>query len=114
MNADVFHALGDPTRRRIIDALRNGELPVGDMIAAAGVHQSGVSRHLRILHETGFVSVRADGQRRIYALAPEPFRQLDGWLAGYRKLWDERLDRFGAALTARQQAHPPERKSRSK
>ena len=114
MNIDVFHALGDPTRRRIVEVLRNGELPVGDMIASAGVHQSGVSRHLRILHEAGFVSVRADGQRRIYALEPAPFRELDAWLDGYRKLWDARLDRFGAALEAKQKARRADAKRKSK
>ena len=81
--------------------LRGGERQVGDIVAQAGVHQSGVSRHLRILHESGFVTVRPDGQRRLYALRPEPFRELDAWLAGYRQLWEARLDRFGAALEER-------------
>src|SRR6266496_261685 len=61
----------------------------------AGVHQSGVSRHLRILHEAGFVSMRPDGQRRLYSLRAEPFRELEGWLEKYRKLWESRLDRLG-------------------
>jgi DNA-binding transcriptional ArsR family regulator len=60
-----------------------------------------VSRHLRILLEAGFVTRRADGQRRLYALRPEPFVELDTWLAGYRRLWEQRLDRFGAALDKR-------------
>lgn len=98
---DPFQALADPTRRRIVEALRAGEQPVGDLVARARVHQSGVSRHLRILSEAGFVRVRPDGQRRLYALQPEPFQQLERWLAGYRQLWEERLDRFGAALEAR-------------
>lgn len=114
MQVDMFHALGDPTRRRIVEVLRNGELPVGDMIASAGVHQSGVSRHLRILHDAGFVSVRADGQRRIYALRSEPFRELDAWLDGYRQLWSARLDRFGTALEARQRARRATDKKRTK
>ena len=98
MHADPFETLADPTRRRIVAALRDGERPVGDIVAQAGVHQSGVSRHLRILHEAGFVTVRPDGQRRLYALKPEPFAELEAWLADYRKLWEARLDRFGAAL----------------
>ncbi len=114
MNVDLFQALGDPTRRRIVEALRGGELPVGDMITTAGVHQSGVSRHLRILHEAGFVSMRADGQRRIYALRPEPFRELDAWLDGYRKLWGARLDRFGAALEAKEKARRANSKRNAK
>ena len=98
MQLDVFQALADPTRRRIIEALRHGEHQVGDVVAKAGVHQSGVSRHLRILSESGFVSMRPDGQRRLYALKPEPFRELDAWLTQYRDMWEARLDRFEAAL----------------
>ena len=108
MQASPFETLADPTRRRIVEALREGERPVGDIVRRAGVHQSGVSRHLRILHETGFVSVRPDGQRRLYALRPEPFRELEAWLAGYRQLWEARLDRFGAALEERRRKEPPE------
>jgi len=101
MQLDPFDTLADPTRRRIVEALRSGERQVGEIVDQAGIHQSGVSRHLRILHESGFVSVRPDGQRRLYALRPEPFRELDAWLAGYRRLWEARLDRFGAALEER-------------
>lgn len=98
MQLDTFQALADPSRRRIVEALASGERQVGDIVERAGIHQSGVSRHLRILHEAGFVSMRPDGQRRFYALKPEPFRELDDWLARYRALWEARLDRFGAAL----------------
>ncbi len=101
MHIDTFETVADPTRRRILAALRGGEQPVGEIVRHAGVHQSGVSRHLRILHESGFVSVRPDGQRRLYALRPEPFAELEAWLGDYRKLWEARLDRFGAALEAR-------------
>ena len=104
MHIDAFEALADPTRRRIVAALRDGERPVGEIVENAGIHQSGVSRHLKILHESGFVSVRPDGQRRLYALKPEPFRELEAWLADYRRLWEARLDRFGAALEDRLQA----------
>jgi DNA-binding transcriptional ArsR family regulator len=107
---DVFQTLADPTRRRIVQALQNGEQQVNDLVARAGIHQSGVSRHLRILHEAGFVSMRPDGQRRLYSLKPEPFRELDKWLADYRRLWESRLDRLGAALEERQKA----RKSKPK
>lgn len=110
MKADLFQVLADPTRRRIVEALRAGEQPVGAVVARAGVHQSGVSRHLRILAELGFVTVRPEGQRRLYALQPQPFRELDAWLAPYRALWEARLDRLGEALE--QQALrplPPER-----
>src|SRR5277367_2293027 len=99
---DPFQALADPTRRSIVEALRKGERQVNDIVEQAGIHQSGVSRHLRILHEAGFVSMRPDGQRRLYCLRPEPFRALDAWLAQYRRVWEARLDRLGAALEKRQ------------
>lgn len=98
---NAFETLADPTRRRIVEALRNGERPVGDIVEQAGIHQSGVSRHLRILLAAGFVAMRPEGQRRLYSLRPEPFRELETWLAQYRLLWEARLDRFGAALEAR-------------
>jgi DNA-binding transcriptional ArsR family regulator len=102
MQLDVFQALADPTRRRIVEALRDGEHQVGAVVANAGVQQSGVSRHLRILSESGFVSMRPEGQRRFYALRPEPFKELEEWLTQYRTLWNARLDRFGAALAKKQ------------
>lgn len=98
MQLDPFETLADPTRRRIVEALRYGEQPVNDLVTRAGIHQSGVSRHLRILHDAGFVSMRPEGQRRLYSLKPEPFRALDRWLAHYRKLWEKRLDRLEEAL----------------
>jgi len=98
MLISALQTLADPTRLRIVETLRRGEQQVGDIVEKAGIHQSGVSRHLRILHESGFVSVRPDGQRRLYSLRPEPFRELEHWLAQYRALWEARLDRFGAAL----------------
>jgi len=95
---NTFQTLADPTRLRIVEALRHGEQQVNDLVARAGIHQSGVSRHLRILHTAGFVSVRPEGQRRLYSLKPQPFRTLDMWLAQYRDLWEARLDRLDEAL----------------
>ena len=97
----VFDTLADPSRRRIVELLRAGEQPVSDLVAELDIHQSGVSRHLGVLADAGFVTMRPDGQRRLYGLRPEPFRELDTWLAGYRLLWEQRLDRFGAALARR-------------
>jgi DNA-binding transcriptional ArsR family regulator len=88
---NAFETLADPTRRRIVEALRAGERQVNDIVEIAGIQQSGVSRHLRILHEAGFVDVRPDGQRRLYRLRPEPFRELDAWLDGYRQHSRDRL-----------------------
>jgi DNA-binding transcriptional ArsR family regulator len=101
MQLDVFETLADPTRRRIVHALRNGERSVNELVEQAGIHQSGVSRHLGILQESGFVSMRPDAQRRLYSLRPEPFLELEAWLANYRRLWESRLDRFGMALERR-------------
>lgn len=101
MHMNIFETLADPSRRRIVEVLRDGEQQVNDIVRQAGIHQSGVSRHLRLLHEAGFVSVRPDGQRRLYALQPQPFLELEAWLASYQQIWEARLDRFGAALQAR-------------
>src|SRR5262249_1686854 len=75
-----------------------------DIVARVRIHQSGVSRHLRILHEAGFVQVRPEGPKRHYSLRPQPFRELDTWIARYRKLWEARLDRFAQALERKQKA----------
>jgi len=104
MQLDVFQTLADPSRRRIVEAMRDGERQVNDIVVQAGIHQSGVSRHLRILHEAGFVSMRPDGQRRLYSLRREPFSELEKWLDQYRRLWDARLDRLEAALEKKQKS----------
>ena len=96
-------------RRRIVDLLRGHEKPVNDIVAELDIHQSGVSRHLRILNDAGFVSVRADGPRRLYALRPAPFRELDAWLSRYRDLWEGRLDRLGVELERRKKARNKEK-----
>jgi DNA-binding transcriptional ArsR family regulator len=103
MDEDLFEVLGDPTRRRIVHELRSGERAVGDLVDKVDIAQSGVSRHLRILNEAGFVQVRADGQRRLYSLRPEPFQAIDRWIDDYRQLWENRLERMGKALEQRQQ-----------
>ena len=101
MHDAVFETLADPSRRRIVEVLRVGEQAVNDLVDRLDIHQSGVSRHLRILLEAGFVQVRPEGQQRFYSLKPEPFRELDAWISGYRALWEARLDRFGAELERR-------------
>ena len=100
----LFTALADPTRLRIVEAMKLGECAVGDIVQRMDIHQSGVSRHLRILAEAGIVQMRPDGQKRLYSLRKEAFDQLDAWVAGYRRHWEARLDRFGAALERRQAA----------
>lgn len=87
---DLFQTLADPTRRRVIAALKRGEQSVNQIVAAVGIHQSGVSRHLAILSAGGFVSVRNDGAKRFYTLRAQPFRELSGWLDRYVHLWERR------------------------
>jgi DNA-binding transcriptional ArsR family regulator len=94
----LFHALADPARLRIVEAMKSGECAVGDIVERMDIHQSGVSRHLRILAEAGIVQMRPDGQKRLYSLRRDAFDQLDAWVAGYRRHWEARLDRFGATL----------------
>jgi DNA-binding transcriptional ArsR family regulator len=110
MHDGVFQTLADPTRFRIVEALASGEQAVGDLVRAVDIDQSGVSRHLRILGEAGFVTMRPDGARRLYSLRSEPFRAIDDWVGSYRKLWESRLDRFDAALTRRQSVRQREGK----
>jgi DNA-binding transcriptional ArsR family regulator len=113
MQAMAFSTLADPTRLRILDALRGGERPVNDLVAAVDIHQSGVSRHLRILQEAGFVAVRPDGAQRFYSLRPEPFEELDAWMARYRSLWEARLDRFATALERKKKARTKRKETAS-
>ena len=88
----AFDVLAEPSRRRILDLLRDGERPVGDLVEALAMHQPAVSKHLRVLRDAGFVEVRAEAQRRLYRLRTEPLRAVDEWLAPYRRLWSDRLD----------------------
>lgn len=94
----LFHALADPTRLRIVEAMKAGECAVNDIVERMEIHQSGVSRHLRILTEAGIAQMRPDGQKRLYSLRKEAFDQIEAWVADYRRHWDARLDRFGSAL----------------
>ena len=114
MHANLFQTLADPTRRRIVEALLSGEQAVNDIVGAVDIDQSGVSRHLGILSKAGFVQVRPDGPRRLYSLRPEPFRELEAWVAAYRRLWQGRLDKFAEALDRKQKARAANRKENGK
>jgi len=114
MHMDAFQALADPTRRRIVEALSAGEQQVNDVVGKLDIHQSGVSRHLRLLLQAGFVQVRPDGPRRLYSLRPQPFQELDAWLENYRSLWEKRLDRFGEALNRRRGARAASSKEKKR
>ena len=88
----VLEVIAEPTRRRILDAVRDGERSVGELVEKVGMHQPGVSRHLKVLRDAGLVEVRQDAQRRLYRLRPEPLMELDAWLEPYRAEWTARLD----------------------
>jgi DNA-binding transcriptional ArsR family regulator len=90
----TFELLAEPNRRRILDLLRDGERPVGELVDRLSMSQPAVSKHLRVLRDSGLVDVRVDAQRRVYRLRPEALREVDAWIEPYRRLWDQRLDRL--------------------
>ena len=94
----LFAVLAEPKRRDILDLLRTGERPVGDLVERLGISQPAVSKHLGVLRSAGLVDVRADAQRRLYRLRLEPLAEIDEWLAPYRRLWTRSLDRLGQHL----------------
>ena len=92
----AFDVLGDPVRRRILELLAGGEQTSGAVVEVVqrefGISQPAVSQHLRVLREAGFATVRAEGQRRLYAIAPAPLQQVDAWIDQFRGFWERRLD----------------------
>lgn len=90
----VYEVLADPTRRHILDLLRERPRLVGELTELLGISQPGVSKQLRLLRQVGLVRVRKDAQRRWYVLRPEPLAEVDTWLASYRPLWEGRFDRL--------------------
>jgi DNA-binding transcriptional ArsR family regulator len=98
----AFDVLGDPVRRRILELLVGGELTSGSITATVqdefGISQPAVSQHLRVLRDSGFVRVRADGARRFYTLDAAPLRGVDAWLAPFRRFWEQRLDALGTEI----------------
>lgn len=90
--ATTFGVLAEPRRREILDLLRERERLVGDLGEQLALTQPAISKHLKVLREAGLVEVRHDAQRRWYRLRPEPLREIDAWLAPYRRFWTERLD----------------------
>jgi len=107
MHMNAFAVLGDGTRRQLLARLRSGARSVNELVAALGVQQPGVSRHLRILRDAGFVRVRPHGQRRIYCLNPAPFRALEDWLAGYRGVSPARRERPRVLSSAQRAKRAP-------
>ena len=102
MNA--LAALADPTRRRIVEVLAEGERSAGDIAAHFAGARPGVSRHLRILREHGLVLSRVDGRRRLYSLDPRPLDELEAWLTHYRAFWENRLDALDTEIQRRRRS----------
>ena len=98
----AFDVLGDPVRRRILELLAADELTSGAITAVVqeefGISQPAVSQHLRVLRDSGFATVRPEGTRRLYAVDPEPFRELDEWMGTFRSFWEQRLDSLETEL----------------
>jgi DNA-binding transcriptional ArsR family regulator len=89
---DTFAVLAEPTRRRILAALRRSDSSVGDLVGVLAVSQPALSKHLKVLREAGFVSCRVAAQQRIYRIETGPLQALDEWLEPYRQLWTRHLD----------------------
>jgi DNA-binding transcriptional ArsR family regulator len=100
MATAAFEALAQPTRREILDLLRDRERSVGELVERVSLSQPGVSKHLRVLRDAGLVRVRVDAQRRLYGIRPEPLSEIDAWLGPYRHLWADRLDALERHLDA--------------
>jgi DNA-binding transcriptional ArsR family regulator len=90
--ASTFDVLAEPTRRRILDLIKDEERSVNDLVARLDLSQPGVSKHLKVLRDAGLVEVRHDAQRRLYRVRVAPLAEIDEWLAPYRRLWAGTLD----------------------
>ena len=100
--ASTFDVLAEPTRRRILDLLRDDERPVNELVHRLDISQPGVSKHLKVLREAGLVEVRQVAQRRLYRVRAQPLAEIDAWLAPYRRLWATTLDALEQHLDAKE------------
>jgi DNA-binding transcriptional ArsR family regulator len=98
----AFDVLGDPVRRRILEVLAEGEHASGEVVEIIatefGISQAGVSQHLKVLRDSGFATVRAEGTRRVYAIDTGPLEQVDAWLDHFRGFWTHRLMALGTEI----------------
>jgi DNA-binding transcriptional ArsR family regulator len=114
---DVFNAIAEPRRREIVDLLaRRGALAVGALVAAMGLPQPAVSKHLGVLRTVGVVSVTKDGRQRLYQLEPKNLKPVHDWAKGFEHLWSHQLDRIKerAERAAKDKSHSSTRKEREK
>jgi DNA-binding transcriptional ArsR family regulator len=105
----ALDVLGDPVRRRILELLAEGEQPAGAVVevisAEFGIGQPAVSMQLKVLRDNGFAFVRAEGRRRIYAVAADPLAEVDAWLTPFRALWEQRLDALDTEIARGPRTH---------
>src|ERR1700677_613203 len=101
MSTTAFDVLAEPSRRDILELLRDGERPVGDLVEQLHLSQPAVSKHLRVMRDAGLVTVRSDAQRRLYRISPKPLEELDEWLEPYCLFWTTHLDRLESHLDKR-------------
>ena len=97
-SSDAFHAIAEGNRRSLLDILRDGEQPVGGLVAATGLSYSLVSQHLGVLLDAGVVARRPEGRRRVYQLDAAPLQGVHDWTAEYESFWSERLTRLRRRL----------------
>ena len=106
-----FTTLADPNRRAILSMLLSSERSVGEIERKLKLSQPSVSKHLRVLREAGFVEATVDAQRRVYRLTPEPLRELDTWLAPFRRFWSAHVDALERHLDRMDRSTPTKRKT---
>jgi len=111
----AFDILGDPVRRRIVELLADGEHASGEVVEVTseefGITQSAVSQQLKVLRDNGFATVRAEGARRIYVVAPEPLADVDEWLEPFRRFWEPRLEALATEVARAKRARRPRKRS---
>jgi DNA-binding transcriptional ArsR family regulator len=95
---ETLQALAEPNRFQIVELLREGPRPVGDIIHRLSLRQPQVSKHLRVLSDAGLVDVRVDAQRRIYSLRAAPLKELEVWIERYRRIWEGNFQQLDGAL----------------
>lgn len=100
LSHDAFHAISDPTRRRILELLRGSELPVSAIVSQFSMSQPAISQHLKVLRDAGLVMVRKVSRQRFYALQAEPLSDIDEWISYFESYWTDKLTGLGKYLDA--------------
>ena len=110
----VFEVIAEPNRRAILSLLASSQQSVGEIERQLRMAQPTVSKHLRVLREAGFVEATVDAQRRVYRLKPEPFEELEAWLAPFRRFWSAHVDALERHLDRMERSTPTKRKTKTR